>query len=122
MSTQQGNLWGFSEGVDAYNAPLPAPSRHDDPASSRAAGRRYADSGKLGGNMAIVLAILKRARKALTYREAWALANDAEKAELKEVNIVQRRLNDLRARGLVRSGSVRKCSASGNQAQEWEAV
>lgn len=113
----QGNLFS---GADAYGQPIVAPSRQTDPASSKAAAVKVARSGKLAGNAAIVLAILKRHGRPATYREIYAMATTAEQQALREAVTVMRRLDTLAKRGLVIQIEPRECAASGNLMCAWE--
>lgn len=107
---------------NSYGGFEPAPSRRTDPQSSHDAGAQHAKSGRLHGCAAIVLEILKRAGKPLTYREIWREATDAERETLREAVMVMRRLDSLRNAGLVRRGKVRVCGVSSEKASEWELV
>ena len=116
----QGSLFGPPNAY--HDATAPAPSRASDPQTSHLAGAKHAKSGKLKGNAAIVLAILKRAGKALTYREIFSHGTDLERAALSEPVMVMRRLDTLSKRGLVTPGAERVCDVSGNVAREWVLV
>lgn len=119
--SDQGSLFG---GTDAYGGtivPKAAPSRATDPETSHEAGRKYAESGKLRGNMLIVYSILKRVGQPMTHREVWHAATSAERESIREENIILKRLNDLRSKGVVRNGEVRICKISDSMVQTWEA-
>jgi hypothetical protein len=112
----QPNLFGAP---NAYGAPL---ARTSDPITSHRAAARQVASGAIASGAAIILSIMRRAGRPLTYREIWREATDAERAKLVEPSTVAKRLPVLQRRGLVTAGAERLCTVGHTEAREWELV
>lgn len=95
-------------------------ARRGDPASSHRAAAKQQAGGKVGSGAAIILSIMHRAARPLTYREIWNAATIAEQSKLIEASTVAKRLTVLERRGLVRAGRERMCSVGWAEAREWE--
>lgn len=112
MSTQQPLLFGAP---NAYNAPLSSPS---DPSTSREAGQRTEKSGARGRHCEIVWQAVI-AHPGMTGYELWELLSSSAREELKEVQAVYKRLNDLREAGRVWQGPPKKCSVKKRSMVVW---
>ena len=98
--------------------PLLPIARRTDPAGSHFAAAATMDSRWQKSECAEILRVLKDYDKPMSYREL----HYALHGSISEPVEVMRRLNDLRASGLVTaSGSkVRRCNVSGRPVQVWE--
>lgn len=121
MKTQQPTLFGLNAygGLDGIDKEPIARAR--DPRSSHKAAEAQVEKGKIRSGAQIILNILQRAGpgRALTYREIWSAATDAEREKLREPNTVAKRLSVLAAKGLVVAGQERPCSVGKSEAREW---
>ncbi len=104
--------------VAQLTLPLPAPrSRNSDPESSSLAADSVAGSQQQSECRAILEA-LRTGYAPRTYRELHRIV----KHRIPEPAEVNRRLDDLRKAGLVRTCERRACRVSGRLAQTWEAI
>ena len=113
----QPSLFGALNPYGAYEPPL---ARRTDPKSSHRAAERQVSKGKVNTGVEIILAILKRAQRPLTYRELWAAGSDEDREKLREPSTIAKRLPTMERRGLVRAGPERLCSVGQMKAREWE--
>ena len=95
-------------------------ARRSDPPTSQKAAMRQLASGKINSGTALVVEVLRRIGKPLTFREILALATEVEKAKLREPHTVCKQLTVLSRRGLISPGRERICTICGNEAREWE--
>jgi len=116
MTTQQPNLFSAP---NVYGESL---ARSSDPPPSQHAAAQLLSSGRTNTQGAMILDILRRAARPLTYREIFGLATDEEKLSLAEANTVAKRLTTLSRRQLVRALEPRICSVGGSEARPWELV
>lgn len=94
----------------------PAPqARQSDPPTSHAAALEQQRSGRASCHAAIILRVLNAATEPLCYREIHRRCE----GEIIEPVEVMRRLDGLRAVGLVVTGPARECRVSGRQAMTW---
>lgn len=93
---------------------LPA-YRRTDPESSAVAAASVAGAQQQS-ECKLLLRVLLLAALPLTYREAHELVQDT----IHEAAEVNRRLDDLRKGGFIRTSDRRKCRISGRLAQTWE--
>jgi hypothetical protein len=103
-----------------YGGFEPALARTSDPITSHRAAARQVARGTLNSGAAIILSILSRCGRPLTYREIWQAATDAERAKMREASTVAKRLPILQPRGLVLAGPERICTVGKTEASEWE--
>ena len=93
-------------------------ARTSDPMPSHIAAAEMLKSAKRETECAAILDALKGSSLPLSYREVWSRL----RGRIGEAVEVQRRLNDLRAVGLVANGETRRCKESGRVAQTWRIV
>lgn len=93
-------------------------ARTSDPMPSHIAAAEMLKSAKRETECAAILDALKGSPLPLSYREVWSRL----RGRIGEAVEVQRRLNDLRAVGLVANGETRRCRESGRHAQTWRAA
>lgn len=95
------------------------PTRHAanaDPDTSHEAAINMEVSGKLNRHCEIVLGIIRR--QPGTYPELWEAATPEEKAELRRIDCLQRRLADLLHEGRIRRMPKRKCTVNTNSTMQ----
>jgi len=97
----------------------PLTRAHDPPSSHLAAKKALVKVSSCNG---IILSILRRSGKRLTYREIHALATPVERGKLREPSTVAERLTVLERRGFVQAGTERMCTVGKNLAREWSVV
>jgi len=96
-------------------------SHSSDPETSREAAERITRSGARGAHCRMVLAMVETDPN-LTAGELWQRAGPVERAALKELQEVRRRLTDLLAAGKVSQGLPRPCAIRGAKAVVWTGI
>lgn len=107
------NLFGIQDQYGGYQQPHAA---NTDPETSHEAAINMEVSGKLNRHCEIVLGIIRR--QSGTYPELWEAATPAEKAELRRIDCLQRRLSDLLHEGRIRRLPKRKCTINTNSTMQ----
>lgn len=93
-------------------------SHGDDPESSHSAARGHVRSGNHEINANMVRRLVRR-HPGKTACELWDLARSSERAQLKELQEVRRRLTDNKKKGLIREGAPRRCTVRGTTQVVW---
>lgn len=93
-------------------------SHSHDPLTSKQAASKHVRSGKAGIHRGIVLRLVQ-SHPGRTAVELWRLADESDRATLKEKQEVRRRLTDLKRDGLVVQGRPRPCTAAGSTMVTW---